>query len=194
LAFSQTTQITIPTREILMRCGWNAGPFQRINTKHPRMNGDSAMIEVETPADLEGHLGEVLGRSEWIDITQANIDIFGEVTGDDQWIHVDPERAAREMPDGKTIAHGLYVVGLIPRLQRECYQIRKRGLGLNYGYDRIRFVAPVQSGTRVRLAITLEAIETNEKETRIITKQVIEREGEERPAVVTNHILLIFND
>lgn len=152
------------------------------------------MIEVETPPDLEAHIGEVLGRSDWVDITQANIDIFGEVTGDDQWIHIDPERASREMPDGKTIAHGLYVVGLIPRLQRECYKIRKRGLGLNYGYDRIRFVAPVQSGTRVRLAITLEAVEKNEKETRIITKQVIEREGQDRPAIVTNHILLIFND
>lgn len=158
------------------------------------MNGDCPMIEVETPSDLEAHVGKLLGHSKWVDITQANIDIFGDVTGDDQWIHVDPERAAKEMPEGKTIAHGLYVVGLIPRLQRECYKIRKRGLGLNYGYDRIRFIAPVLCGSRVRLAITLEAIEKNEKDTRIITKQMIEREGEEHPALVTKHILLIFND
>lgn len=152
------------------------------------------MIEVETPIDLEAHVGQLLGHSDWVDITQPNINIFADVTGDDQWIHVDPERAAREMPQGKTIAHGLYVLGMIPRLQRECYKIRKRGLGLNYGYDRIRFVAPVLCGTRIRLAISLVAIEKNDKDTRIITKQVIEREGEERPAIVTNHILLIFND
>lgn len=152
------------------------------------------MIEVETPSDLEAHVGEVLGQSKWVDITQASIDIFAELTGDDQWIHIDPERAAKEMPGGSTIAHGLYVLGLIPGLQRECYKIRNRGLGLNYGYDRIRFVAPVPSGTRVRLSMTLEAIENNEKGTRIITKQVIEREGEDRPAIVAKHILLIVND
>lgn len=158
------------------------------------MNGDYTMIEVDTPSHLEAHVGKELGHSEWVEITQANIDIFAQVTGDDQWIHVDPERAAKEMPGGSTIAHGLYVLGLIPKLQRECYKIRNRGLGLNYGYDRIRFVAPVLSGTRVRLSMSLEAIEHTEKGTRIITNQMIEREGEDRPAIFAKHIVLILND
>lgn len=152
------------------------------------------MTEVETPMDLSAHAGQLLGRSDWVTVGQAEIDDFGRLTGDDQWIHVDPVRAAAEMPGGKTIAHGLLVLGLVPALQRQCYRIRNRGRGLNYGYDRVRFVAPVPEGARVRLAITLNSVERVANGTRILTSQVIEMEGGERPALVAEHILLILDD
>lgn len=151
------------------------------------------MIEVETPGDLAAHVGQSLGQSHWVEITQAMIDTFAALTGDDHWIHVDTERARTDMPDGKTIAHGLMVVSLIPRLQRDCYRIRVRGRGLNYGYDRMRFTAPIQVGARVRLAMTLEEVETVAKGTRIVTTQTIEIEGQDRPAIVTRHLLLIMD-
>ena len=99
------------------------------------------MLTVETAADLAAHAGQVTGHSGWRGIIQDMIRDFAELTGDDHWIHVDVERAARDMPDGKTIAHALMMGALIPRLQREIYTIRRRGRGRNHGYDRIRFAA-----------------------------------------------------
>lgn len=152
------------------------------------------MKTYDTPGDMAADAGELLGHSEWVAIDQAMIDAFADLTGDHQWIHVDPARAAGELPGGRTIAHGLLVVGLIPRLQRDCYQIVNRGTGLNYGYDGMRFVSPVTVGSRVRLALTLKALERVAKGWRIETKQVMELEGSERPAIVTDHILLILDE
>jgi acyl dehydratase len=151
------------------------------------------MLVVEHAADLATHAGQLLGHSEWKQITQADIDDFARITGDDHWIHVDVERAAREMPGGKTIAHGLYVLALSPFLQRDIYKIRQRGRGLNYGYDKLRFVIPVPVESRVRLALTLTAVEPHHKGTRIVNEAVIELEGSERPAIVASHIVLIEN-
>lgn len=151
------------------------------------------MLIVEEAADLAAHVGQSMGHSEWEEVSQDAIDRFARLTGDDHWIHVDVERAAREMPGGKTIAHGLYLMSLAPRLQRQIYQIRKRGRGLNYGYDRMRFVLPVTVGSRVRLALTLEEAAAHPKGTRVVTEAVIELEGADRPAIVARHILLIEN-
>ncbi len=149
------------------------------------------MLTVETAADLAAHAGQVMGHSEWRRITQDMIRDFADLTGDDHWIHVDVERAARDMPDGKTIAHGLMMVALIPRLQREIYSIRRRGRGLNYGYDRIRFTAPVPVDSNVRLIQTLVEAAPHKAGTRIVTEAEIAIEGAERPAVVARNILLI---
>lgn len=149
------------------------------------------MLTVETAADLAVHAGQVMGYSEWCRITQEMIRGFSELTGDDHWIHIDVERAARDMPDGKIIAHGLLLVSLIPRLQREIYTIRQRGRGLNYGYDRIRFTAPVPVDSNVRLRQTLVEATPHKAGTRIVTEAEIAREGAERPAVVARNILLI---
>src|SRR5690606_28696175 len=101
-------------------------------------DGGVIMLTVERTIELKAHAGEVLGSSDWITVGQEAIDTFARVTGDDHWIHVDRERASREMPGGRTIAHGLYLLSLIPFLQRSIYAVRRRGRGLNYGYDRIR--------------------------------------------------------
>ena len=109
------------------------------------------MLEVETPADMKAHIGQKIGTSAWVTVDQAMIDKFAEATGDHQWIHVDVERAKREMPGGKTIAHGYLTLSLLPRLSHEIYTIRKRSRGINYGSNKVRFTAPVPAGSRVRL-------------------------------------------
>lgn len=149
------------------------------------------MITVETPIDLRAYEGQDLGRSGWMTIDQEMLSGFAALTGDDHWIHVDTERAASEMSGGKTIAHGLLVLSLGPCLQRQIYAIRRRGKGLNYGYDKVRFVWPVLVGARVRLALTLVSVTPHAKGVRIVTKQTYEVEGSERPAVAAEHILLI---
>lgn len=151
------------------------------------------MLRVAHALDLAAHAGKSLGHSQWVAIRQDDIDAFARLTGDDHWIHVDVERAAREMPGGRTIAHGLYLVSLMPRLQREIYAVEKRGRGLNYGYDRLRFVAPVPEGSRVRLALSLVEAEAHPRGARLVTEAAIELEGSGKPAVAARHILLIEN-
>jgi len=107
---------------------------------------------------------------------------------------VDTERAAREMPQGKTIAHGLFVLALVPRLQREIFRVERRGKGLNYGSDRVRYTAPVPVGSRVRLHQTLQAAERLGQGTRITTLCEFEIEGQQRPAVVAQFILLMQDE
>ncbi len=151
------------------------------------------MITVEHAGDLAAHAGQRLGASDWIEITQSATDDFARLTGDDHWIHVDTERASREMPGGTTIVHGLHMVSLMPRLQRDIYTVRRRGRGLNYGYDKLRFVAPVPVGSRIRLALTLVEAAAHPRGTRIVCEASIERDGADGPAVVARHILLIEN-
>ena len=149
------------------------------------------MLTVETASALAAYAGQVMGHSGWRRITQEMITQFAELTGDDHWIHVDVERAARDMPGGKTIAHGLLMVSLIPRLQREIYTITARGKGLNYGYDRIRFTAPVPVDSNIRLRQTLIEATPHKAGTRIVTEAEIEIEGKDRAALVARNILLI---
>lgn len=146
---------------------------------------------LQTPADFLPLVGQKLGASDWFTIGQQHIDDFARVTGDDFWIHVDTGRAAREMPGGKTIAHGLFVLSLVPRLQREIFRVERRGKGLNYGSDRVRYTAPVPVGSRVRLHQTLKAAERLGAGTRITTLCEFEIEGGSRPAVVAEFILLM---
>lgn len=134
-------------------------------------------------------VGEKLGTSGWFTITQEHISDFARVTGDDFWIHVDTERAAREMPGGKTIAHGIYTLSLVPLLQRDIFRIEQRGRGLNYGSNKVRYTAPVPVGSRVRLHQTLISAERAGQATRIVTRCEFEIEGSERPALVAEFIL-----
>jgi acyl dehydratase len=108
---------------------------------------------------MHAHVGQKLGTSEWIVVDQAKIDAFAKLTGDDNWIHVDVARAARELPEGKTIAHGLLTLSLMPYLAAQTLKIRKRSRSINYGSNKIRFPAPVKCGARVRLHRTLQKCE-----------------------------------
>jgi acyl dehydratase len=151
------------------------------------------MRELQTPTDFLALVGQQLGTSEWQRIEQHHIDAFASLTGDDFWIHVDTERAAREMPGGKTIAHGLFILSLVPRLQRGIFKVAQRGIGLNYGSDRVRYTAPVPEGSRVRLHEVLKAAERVGAATRLTLGCTMELEGSERPALVAEFILLMHD-
>ena len=151
------------------------------------------MIEVERPADLSRYVGREIGVSEWFTVDQAIIDKFAEATGDDQWIHVDVERAKREMPGGKTIAHGYLTLSLVPRLAQTIYRIRRRSRGLNYGSNRIRFTGQVAAGSRIRLRQRIKSVEPVESGgVRITSESSVEVEGAPRPALVAETISVQF--
>jgi acyl dehydratase len=151
------------------------------------------MVELERPADLVAWVGKEIGVSDWSLIDQKKISAFAELTGDDFWIHVDVKRAANEMPDGKTIAHGFMTLSLIPFLVRSVYRIRLRGKGLNYGLNRVRYTSPVQVGSRVRLRQTIKAADIVEGGVRVTSDCVIEIEGQERPALVAQFLMLVYD-
>ena len=150
-------------------------------------------MEVESVDALRAHVGQRLGSSEWMVVDQAMIDRFAEATGDHQWIHVDVERAKREMPGGRTIAHGYLTLSLLPRLNADVYTIKSRKRGVNYGSNKVRFTAPVPSGSRVRGHLALKAIEPMGNGcSRLVTEANVEVEGRDRPALVAETLSLVY--
>ena len=151
------------------------------------------MLKLETPKDLLDHVGRELGPSEWLTVTQQMIDTFAEATGDHQWIHVDVERAKRELPGSKTIAHGYLTLSLLPRLAPTLMSIAKRRRGLNYGSNKIRFISPVPADARIRLRQKLLKVEPVEDNGMRVTSQMtMEVEGSERPAMVAETISIVY--
>ncbi len=145
------------------------------------------------PNDLLDHVGEEIGVSGWVDIDQAKIDAFAGATGDHQWIHVDPERAARETPGGKTIAHGFLLLSLFPALSDEFFSVEQNSYTLNYGLERLRFTAMVPAGSRVRLRQSIASAEKTKNDgVRVVLDGVLEIDGSEKPAVVAQTIRLIY--
>jgi len=151
------------------------------------------MVLLNRPADILAWVGKEIGVSDWLEIGQQQIDAFAKLTGDDLWIHVDPDRAKKEMPNGKTIAHGFFTLSLIPFLARSIYQIKERGKGLNYGSNRVRFVSPVPVDSRVRLRQTIKAAEPADGGMKITSDCVIEVEGQTRPAVVAEFLMVVYD-
>lgn len=151
------------------------------------------MLEVEKPADMKAYIGKPLGSSDWITVDQAMIDKFADATGDHQWIHVDVERAKREMPGGKTIAHGYLTLSLLAGLAHQVYAIRKRSRGINYSSNKVRFTAPVPAGSRVRLHQTLKNVEDVEGGVRMTFESTMEVEGSTRLALVAETLSLAFD-
>ena len=143
------------------------------------------MLELETPLDIKQHVGRELGPSEWMTVDQPMIDQFAKATGDHQWIHVDVERAKKEMPGGKTIAHGYLTLSLVPRMAATLTKVKKRSRGVNYGSNKVRFTNPVPAGARIRLRQRLVDVdEVAGGGMRITSAMTVEIEGQERPALV----------
>jgi acyl dehydratase len=138
--------------------------------------------------ELGSLVGSELGVSSWFELTQAEVTAFARLTGDLFWIHTDVERAA-ETPWGTTIAHGLYTLSLGPRFMEEI--VRWEGLGMmqNYGYDRVRFTAPLPVGSRVRARMTLESVQDKPDGSLLDLSQTFECEGAERPLCVAQFLL-----
>ncbi|MFI5844290.1 MaoC family dehydratase [Catenuloplanes sp. NPDC051500] len=146
----------------------------------------------DDPAKLAAAAGEHLGYSDWTTVDQARIDAFATATGDDQWIHVDPARAAAG-PFGATIAHGFLTLSLIPALSWQVYRIEGVRMGINYGLDRVRFPAPLVSGSRVRAGVLLLSVTPAAGDALQIAAEVtLEREGGEKPVCVAQTLSRVY--
>jgi acyl dehydratase len=141
------------------------------------------MTTTMTLAELESSAGRELGASDWHQITQRQIELFAEATGDHQWIHVDPEAAAAG-PFGTTIAHGYLSLSMLPMLLSEVVSVSDAVMGVNYGIEKVRFTAPVPSGSRVRLHAMLNRAERKGPGVVWYVGVQIEIEGKEKPALV----------
>ncbi|MBX9606140.1 MAG: MaoC family dehydratase [Gammaproteobacteria bacterium] len=145
------------------------------------------------PKDMKELIGQEIGVSDWVLVDQTMIDKFADATGDHQWIHVDVERAAKEMPGGKTIAHGFLTLSLVPRLSAAIWKIEHRSRGLNYGLDKLRFTGQVVEGKRVRLRQKLLAADdVKDNGIRLTFENTIDIEGEERPALVAVSLSIVY--
>jgi acyl dehydratase len=141
----------------------------------------------QTLAELQPLVGTVLGSSDWLTIDQARIDQFAAVTGDDQWIHVDPVRAAAG-PFGKTIAHGHLTLSLLPVMVRTAFKVRQVRMTVNYGLNRVRFPAPVPVGSRLRGHFKLMTFESIPGGAQVVVEVTTEREGHSKPVCVAESV------
>jgi acyl dehydratase len=144
---------------------------------------------VASPAELSNLVGTESVGEEWLTIDQGRIDAFAGATGDFQWIHVEPERAASG-PFGATIAHGYLTLGLLPLLTEGLLEIRGVGMAVNYGLDRVRFLQPVLVGSRVRARTEVMSVDESGSGYRVGLKVTVELEGSERPALIADTLVL----
>lgn len=142
--------------------------------------------------DLKSRVGQEIGVSDWLAVTQERITQFAEATQDRQWIHVDPERAAAESPFKKTIAHGFLTLSLVSVMLRTAVTITGVRMAINYGSNRVRFVAPVLAGSRVRGRFVLAAVEDTKGGVQATWGITVEREGEQKPACVAEWLVRYY--
>jgi acyl dehydratase len=148
-----------------------------------------ALAQAEGIEGLKGLIGQEVGPSEWRTVTQEDIDAFAELTGDDQWIHVDVERAKKESPFGTTVAHGNLTLSLIDGFRVGMIESSGFALGVNYGWNKVRFPAPVPAGSRVRaLAEVVSVDEAGGGWWQIVTRFTLEVEGSEKPCCVGDSV------
>jgi acyl dehydratase len=141
--------------------------------------------------DLQALVGQEIGRSDWLTVEQDRIDHFARATGDEQWIHVDPERAAAG-PFGATIAHGYLTLSLIPALMHTAFRAEDVRMGVNYGLNRVRFVSPVRAGSRLRGIFRLLSFDALAGGAQLTTEVTLELGGSERPACVAETVSRLF--
>jgi acyl dehydratase len=148
-----------------------------------------AQVQIEGIDGLRELLGEEIGPTGWLEVTQEDIDKFAEISRDDQWIHVDRERAERESPFGTTIAHGNLTLSLTDGFRRQLIAQRGVKLGINYGFDKVRFPTPVPAGSRVRCKAQIVSVdELDGGWWHVVTRLEIEVEGQEKPACVADSV------
>jgi acyl dehydratase len=149
------------------------------------------MLTLNGLDEVKAHVGQELGVSDWHLVTQELIDRFAEVTGDDQWIHIDVERA-KQSPFGGTIAHGYYTLSLAPRFSYDMFTFEGFAFGVNYGLNRVRFPSPLPVGDRVRMRALLKAVEDIPGGAQITTELTFEREGAEKPVCVAETLARVY--
>jgi acyl dehydratase len=149
------------------------------------------MRTFETIAELKDLVGQEVGVSEWITVTQERIQLFAEATNDHQWIHLDIERA-KGGPFGTTIAHGFLTLSLLPEMAATAFHVRETRMGVNYGLYKVRFPAPVPSGSRLRARFKLIGYEPLDGGAQITTQVTMEREGSDKPVCIAESIARRF--
>jgi acyl dehydratase len=149
------------------------------------------MLTINGIEDLKGRVGDELGVSDWVVVTQDVINAFADATGDHQFIHVDPEKA-KDTPFGGTIAHGLLTLSLGPKLSYELYTVENVAFGVNYGYDKIRFPAPVPVDSKLRMRAALASVDDVPGGVQMKLVQTFEVEGGEKPVCVAEQLVRLY--
>ena len=149
----------------------------------------SALHEVTGLDALKALVGTELGRSRWFEVGQDRIATFADATDDHQWIHVDPDRAARESPFRTTVAHGFLTLSLLPSMLADVLVMADAKLVVNYGLNKVRFPAPVPAGSRVRAAIVLAALTDETGSSQLTLDVTVEREGSAKPVCVAEFLV-----
>jgi acyl dehydratase len=143
--------------------------------------------------ELKTLVGEEIGVSDWFEVTQSRINAFADATEDHQWIHLDTERAKNASPFGSTIAHGFLSLSLLPHLAAQAYRVEGEfKMGINYGLNRLRFVSPVPSGSRVRARFTLQSVEDVPGGSQLTLVATVEIEGGQKPALVAEWLVRYY--
>jgi len=142
--------------------------------------------------EIAAHVGQEIGVSDWLEVTQARINQFAEATGDHQWIHVNEEMAKQYMPGGKTIAHGYLTLSLIPFFGAQIMKIEGVTRGINYGSNKVRFTNMVPVGSKLRARQKLVSAEPKAGGIQMINEFTIEVEGQDRPACIAETISIIY--
>lgn len=152
----------------------------------------SAVRQIDGMDGLNALIGTEVAVSDWQQIDQEQVQAFADVTGDQQWIHTDPERAREQTPFGGTIAHGFLGLSLLPRLLFDQIDINGVRMALNYGCNRVRFPAPLPTGSRVRARFTLNSVEAVDGGAQLVWLATLEREGAEKPVCVAEMVVRCF--
>jgi len=149
------------------------------------------MRTFETIAEMAALVGQEIGVSEWITVTQERIQLFADATNDHQWIHLDVERA-KAGPFGTTIAHGFLTLSLLPEMSASAFQVRGTRMGVNYGLNKVRFPAPVPSGSRIRGRFKLIGYEPLDGGAQMTVQVTMEREGSDKPVCIAESVARRF--
>jgi len=145
-------------------------------------------LQLQTLRDLRDKIGQEVVVSDWVEISQERIDQFAEITDDRQWIHIDVERARRDSPYHSTVAHGFLTVSMLSRLLNDSLKFATVRMGLNYGFNRLRFTGPVPAGSRLRGRFTLNQLEEIEGGVQTTWGVIVECEGTEKPCMVAEWV------
>lgn len=146
------------------------------------------MREIHSLAELKSLIGQEVALSDWVTVEQERINTFAQATGDEQWIHIDVERAKRESPFGGPIAHGFLTLSLLPMLMQNAITMTDVKMGVNYGLNKVRFPAPVPAGSKLRARLKLLEVEDITGGAQMIWEVTIEREGGDKPVCVAESI------
>lgn len=151
-----------------------------------------AAKQIESIKELPGLAGREVALSDWLEVSQSRINQFAEATEDRQWIHTEPERAARESPFKTTIAHGFLTLSLLSELMKRAVEVSGLRMGINYGLNRVRFVSPVPAGARIRGRFTLAEVEEISGGVEATWKVTVEREGSDKPCCVAEWLVRYY--